>query len=373
MNENIRVHHKGWEKLGPDQAVVVNASRGGIFFMTDREYRVGMDVVVSYPGSDGMEGKGYVLRVEEMPDGRRGVAVALGEEADLARTAFRGSPENAGQSHIWGTSDLPAANIADDPDAALREADVKARSLAAELEKLKKIHDQVIDQRDRMAADESALKAKLQDLKAKLEEVESAKTSMSRKVAGLQTQMQAYQKELEGNAEVRYRATHDVLTGLWNRGAILDILQRELSRAKREDTIVGVLLADLDHFKHINDTYGHLAGDAVLREAAHRITAAVRSYDAVGRYGGEEFLIVLVGCESDDDMLKQAERVRSSVSAGKVQIPEGAILVTVSVGVASSIEHHEVEPVLRTADTALYRAKRAGRNRVELACAAEHR
>ena len=161
------------------------------------------------------------------------------------------------------------------------------------------------------------------------------------------------------------------MTGLWNRGAILDVLKRELLRAQRESTFVGVLLGDLDHFKNVNDTHGHLAGDAVLRESSQRISGAVRSYDAVGRYGGEEFLIILSSCEDDIDMVKQAERVRSQVCASPVQTTEAEIQITLSLGVASSSEYQEVEEILRAADAAMYRAKRAGRNRVEVAAAPE--
>ncbi|MGH8246667.1 MAG: GGDEF domain-containing protein, partial [Gammaproteobacteria bacterium] len=139
--------------------------------------------------------------------------------------------------------------------------------------------------------------------------------------------------------------------------------KRELIRADREKTAVGVILADLDHFKKVNDTHGHLAGDIVLKEAAQRITSAVREYDAVGRYGGEEFLIVLSGCD-EANTVNQAERIRSILSAAPVEAPEAAISITTSLGAASSIEFKEMEAILRAADAALYRAKRNGRNQV---------
>ena len=109
----------------------------------------------------------------------------------------------------------------------------------------------------------------------------------------------------------------------------------------------------------------------MLRESVQRIGAAVRSYDSVGRYGGEEFLIILSSCEDDVDMVKQAERIRSQVCASPVQTTEAEISITLSLGVASSSEYQEVEDILRAADTAMYRAKRAGRNRVEVACTPE--
>jgi diguanylate cyclase (GGDEF)-like protein len=368
INANVRVRRKKWEVAGPDTATVVNASRGGIFFVTDREYRVGMEVFAAYPytGYDDVEQDGYVVRVQEMPDGRRGVAIAIGEEALTAREAYAGSEEDVRRHHILSPADLATSSLSlSDAAVSARMAyEDESRRAYEELAELKSTHDHVVDQRDRLAAEEASLKKKM-------EELEAAKAAMGQMMDGLQGQMQDLQKEVEETEEVRYRATHDALTGLWNRGAILDVLKRELVRAQREGTSVGVLLGDLDHFKSVNDTYGHLAGDAVLRESAQRISAAVRSYDSVGRYGGEEFLIILSGCEDDSDMVKQAERIRSLVCGGPVQSPEGEIPITLSLGVASSGEYQEVEAILRAADAALYRAKRAGRNRVELACAAQ--
>ena len=178
--------------------------------------------------------------------------------------------------------------------------------------------------------------------------------------------------ELEDNLvaareAMHFRATHDQLTGLWNRAAMIESLTRELPRAVREGRSLGILLADLDHFKRVNDTYGHLAGDAVLREAAHRMLAVVRSYDLVGRYGGEEFLLLLSGCDAES-LLGRAEKIRSEIASTPVTAVEGNLNVTISVGAVSSSRVQEVdtEAFLRAADQALYRAKNAGRNRVEV-------
>jgi len=167
---------------------------------------------------------------------------------------------------------------------------------------------------------------------------------------------------------LRVQATHDPLTGLWNRAAILDILRRELERSKREGSPLCVAMADLDHFKRINDTYGHMAGDSVLCEAARRMIASLRVYDAVGRYGGEEFLFVVVGCDARRG-LELAERIRKRVGKEAISIPQGLVFVTISLGVATTegIEGVEMDALVGAADAALYRAKSAGRNCVKLA------
>jgi two-component system cell cycle response regulator len=165
---------------------------------------------------------------------------------------------------------------------------------------------------------------------------------------------------------LRVQATHDPLTGLWNRAAILDILRRELARSKRERSPVSVVIADVDHFKHINDTLGHLAGDSVLRQVTARMQSVMRPYDALGRYGGEEFLVIAPGSDQDGAH-GLAERLRSSVCDSPLPVSEGVISVTISLGVVATQGLEEVETLIRAADDALYRAKERGRNRVELA------
>jgi len=176
-------------------------------------------------------------------------------------------------------------------------------------------------------------------------------------------------KLIRAREEMRFKASHDALTSLWNRGFVLELMHRELERARRERTYVAVLLCDLDHFKEVNDRYGHLAGDEVLRETARRLLASVRSYDAVGRYGGEEFIVILTGCDSARSM-ERAEQIRAAIADRPVRTDSGPISITTSIGVITSEDwgYLNGEKFLREADAALYRAKAAGRNRSVAAC-----
>jgi diguanylate cyclase (GGDEF)-like protein len=179
------------------------------------------------------------------------------------------------------------------------------------------------------------------------------------------------QEELISAREtLRTQATHDPLTGLLSRAALLEAVHGELTRVLRQQTELGIVLIDLDHFKSINDTYGHLVGDIVLREAARRMRQTVRPYDAVGRYGGEEFIVVLRGADLPG-VYNQAERLRQHLERDPIQTTAGPIKVTASMGVVSSRQApaKDADTLIRAADTALYRAKHAGRNRVETATA----
>lgn len=174
-----------------------------------------------------------------------------------------------------------------------------------------------------------------------------------------------HEQLLQANRNLQFQASHDALTGLLNRGAILQALFNEFARSRRERKPVGIILADVDHFKSINDIYGHTAGDVVLRHVGQTTCSVVRTYDSVGRYGGEEFLIVVPGCDAAAAR-KKAEEIRVTVSGEAIQTTGTlAIAVTVSMGVISVCAPTDYQEVVDAADVALYRAKREGRNRVE--------
>ncbi len=175
---------------------------------------------------------------------------------------------------------------------------------------------------------------------------------------------------LHAHQALQFESEHDPLTSLWNRGAIFRVMEKEAQRSRRSGKSLGVVMADLDHFKEINDSYGHLMGDAILKETGGRLAAAVRSYDWVGRYGGEEFLIIVPGCDAAG-LNASAERLRQSVSEQPFESPVGPLSVTLSLGAviagAGKMETLDCEALLRAADEALYAAKAKGRNRIESA------
>jgi diguanylate cyclase (GGDEF)-like protein len=137
-----------------------------------------------------------------------------------------------------------------------------------------------------------------------------------------------------------------------------------MSRARRSKMPLGVVLVDIDHFKAVNDSAGHLAGDMVLKDVAQRMRSGLRIYDGVGRYGGEEFLLVLPGCDLESTTAR-ADELRAKICAQPILIPDRSISVTVSMGTALADPSMTLEAVLQAADVALYSAKRRGRNRVE--------
>jgi diguanylate cyclase (GGDEF)-like protein len=168
--------------------------------------------------------------------------------------------------------------------------------------------------------------------------------------------------------ELRRRTLLDPLTRAWNRDAVLEVLERELARAARDGSPLSIIMADVDHFKDVNDTFGHPAGDRVLLGVVANLRAAVRPYDAVGRFGGEEFLTVLPHCDRRA-ALTIAERMRGKVEAECFETASGVVRATLSLGVATLVPMPGAEApgLIEAADRALYRAKADGRNRVAIA------
>jgi two-component system, cell cycle response regulator len=182
----------------------------------------------------------------------------------------------------------------------------------------------------------------------------------------LRARLHAGERILALQDELRARATFDELTGLLNRATIRERLQREFAHAQRTGDPVSIVLTDLDDFKRVNDTHGHPLGDEVLREAARRLATRMRSYDELGRYGGEEFLSVLPGCNLAN-ALQVAERMREAMDGAPLETSVGPIHITASFGVATldRAPSPNIEAMISAADEALYRAKRAGRNRAQ--------
>jgi two-component system cell cycle response regulator len=178
--------------------------------------------------------------------------------------------------------------------------------------------------------------------------------------------LELHEELVAARESLRVAATRDSLTGLLNRAETLTFFERELARTRRDKKPLAALLADVDHFKAINDSLGHLAGDAVLKEVGKRLTSRLRIYDGAGRYGGEEFLLILPGCGLLAAVGKAGE-IKDSIASTPVATPFGMSLVTVSIGIAVVTSSTVTDPqtILDAADKALYLAKHNGRNRVE--------
>jgi len=188
-----------------------------------------------------------------------------------------------------------------------------------------------------------------------------ARLRTGERILALQAQLLSAQEAL------RIQATRDGLTGLFNRRAFLERLAEELARAKRNGSKLSLLLLDVDHFKRVNDRLGHQAGDDVLRALGSRLSAVLRKYDTLARYGGEELIAALPGC-GPATALVVAERMRSAVASVPIETGAGPVELTVSIGSATcAAGEPDADALIARADAALYRAKNAGRNRVEAA------
>lgn len=178
--------------------------------------------------------------------------------------------------------------------------------------------------------------------------------------------VQLHSELLAAKQDLLLLSRTDPLTGVFNRRAILSQIEIELSRAQREKKNLNLFLLDIDYFKKINDTYGHMVGDDVLREVVKRISAVIRIYDSLGRFGGEEFLIVTPGAK-EADAYTIGEKIRSAIGETDISINGLKIRVTVSLGVATGDGNANVDDLIAMADNAMYQAKENGRNRTEQA------
>jgi len=170
------------------------------------------------------------------------------------------------------------------------------------------------------------------------------------------------------NEDKRIRlASLDNLTKLWNRNKIFDFLDTELKRGERENTPTGVVMIDIDHFKRINDRYGHLIGDEVLVEVADRLKNAIRPYDRIGRYGGDEIFVVLPNCGNKEARII-AKRLYDSVAKEKIATEVGSLKINISIGCVSNEKFTQVSKMelIQASDTALLSAKKKGRDRIIL-------
>lgn len=171
---------------------------------------------------------------------------------------------------------------------------------------------------------------------------------------------------LEANDTIQVETTRDALTGLWNRSSILEILHHEIHRARRHGTSLSVLMVDIDRLKQINHQHGHLAGDAVMREAARRMRSSIRIYDSLGRYSGGQFVIVSPDCDRSG-AVNQAHRIQSAICEEAFRTFKGDLPVTISMGITVGCSSYQAHELISVADAALVEAKKAGPNRIELA------
>lgn len=164
----------------------------------------------------------------------------------------------------------------------------------------------------------------------------------------------------------RALATHDGLTGLYNRSALQDLLAIYGAQSRRQDAPLAFLMLDIDHFKHVNDEHGHLAGDEVLKAVAHRIRQRMRQSDVLARFGGEEFLAILPATDRTG-AINLAEDIRQAIESRPIRLQEKLIPITISIGVHAGVPgdtQKALEVMIDRSDKALYAAKSAGRNRV---------
>lgn len=179
----------------------------------------------------------------------------------------------------------------------------------------------------------------------------------------LQARINNGKRMLELQESLQHESSHDSLTGILNRRAIIDVLTKELARAKRKEEIFVVGFCDIDFFKKVNDTFGHQVGDEVLLGFVNLVKSCLREYDSIGRWGGEEFLLILP-LRTEDDAFPLFERIRSNVADNFIETSEGKLQITVSIGVSFGTGNETVDELVATVDRNMYQAKNEGRNRV---------
>lgn len=249
------------------------------------------------------------------------------------------------------------------------------RIIGKELEVGQKIEEVLDDWRDKMSFPSGINERKETQLEKRnpplwLDVSTSALRDRSNRISGylimlqdITERKQAEMALVEAHNALQHQATHDPLTGILNRRAILDVLSRELARARRQNVGLAVGICDVDHFKVINDTYGHPVGDEVLCELVGLMKSNLRQYDSLGRFGGEEFLILTPGVV-DNDVISVYQRLVSKVAENLFATKNGNVSVTISIGVKVLTGEEHIEQLLKAADDALYEAKNGGRNRV---------
>ena len=186
-----------------------------------------------------------------------------------------------------------------------------------------------------------------------------ARIRVGQRMLELQAGLLAAQKALA------HQAKHDFLTGVLNRGAILNILTREISRITRENSALVIGILDIDHFKIVNDTYGHFVGDEVLCGFVRLLEKSLRDYDYLGRWGGEEFLVISLGCK-ENEAERLYERLRTVIAGHPIPTKAGNLSLTVSIGVAAWNGSETGDELIAAADAGMYQAKKLGRNQVFL-------
>jgi diguanylate cyclase (GGDEF)-like protein len=185
-----------------------------------------------------------------------------------------------------------------------------------------------------------------------------ARVQTGARIAELQQQL------ITAREQLRFQGLRDPLTHVLNRVAFFELFEREVARARRNSSSIALIMGDVDHFKRINDQFGHVAGDDVLRETTRRMRLTQRASDAVARYGGEEFVVLAPACDLAGGRAL-AERFRQAMASEPMPVTLGTITETMSFGVAATANMDEAEHLLQTADDRLYKAKELGRNRVE--------